>query len=185
MRDAAGGAVLLLVMGAAVLAFAHVYAALVARSTVYAITERRLVLRIGVAIPAVLNIPFDRVESVDLRAARDGTGDVTVTLTGNARVAYLLLWPHARPWRYAQPQPALRGRARRGRRRVRRSPRRCARAWRPRTHPRPHPRPPHAGCPGGRMTSRIGTRPSRTASRSRSRRPRRRVVAASTPPRVA
>jgi hypothetical protein len=109
MRDAASGAALLVGMGAAVLAFAHVYAALVARSTVYAITERRLVLRIGVAIPAVLNIPFDRVESVDLRTAADGTGDVTVTLTGNARVAYLLLWPHARPWRYAQPQPALRG----------------------------------------------------------------------------
>jgi hypothetical protein len=109
MRDAAAGAALLAVMGGAVLAFAHVYAALVARSTVYAITERRLVLRIGVAIPAILNIPFDRVESVDLRPARDGTGDVTVTLTGKARVAYLLLWPHARPWRYAQPQPALRG----------------------------------------------------------------------------
>ncbi len=108
-RGAATSAALLAAMGATVLAFAHVYAALVARSTVYAVTERRLVLRIGVAIPAVLNVPFDRIASVDLRTARDGTGDVVVTLTGDARVAYLLLWPHARPWRYARPQPALRG----------------------------------------------------------------------------
>ncbi|MDF1501861.1 photosynthetic complex putative assembly protein PuhB [Roseisolibacter sp. H3M3-2] len=106
----AAGAALLVGMAVTVLAFAHVYAALVARTTVYAVTDRRLVLRIGVAIPAVLNVPLDRVESVDLRLARDGTGDVTITLGDDARVAYLLLWPHARPWRYAHPQPALRWR---------------------------------------------------------------------------
>jgi hypothetical protein len=33
---------------------------------------------------------------------------VVLTLAGSDRIAYLLLWPHARPWRYAQPQPALR-----------------------------------------------------------------------------
>ena len=109
VRTSAAGAAMLALMGAVVLAFAHVYASLVARTTVYAVTERRLVLRIGVAIPAVLNVPLDRIDAVDLRAAPDGSGDVTVTLAGNARVAYLLLWPHARPWRYAQPQPALRG----------------------------------------------------------------------------
>jgi hypothetical protein len=108
LRASAAGAAMLAVAAAAVLAFAHVYAALVARTTVYAVTDRRLVLRIGVAIPAVLNVPLDRIESVDLRAGRDGTGDVVVTLGGNARIAYLLLWPHARPWRYAHPQPALR-----------------------------------------------------------------------------
>ena len=109
VRPSAAGAAMLALMGAVVLAFAHVYATLVARTTVYAITERRLVLRIGVAIPAVLNVPLDRIDAVDLRAGSDGTGDVTVTLAGEARVAYLLLWPHARPWRYARPQPALRG----------------------------------------------------------------------------
>jgi hypothetical protein len=96
-------------MAATVLAFALVYASLVARTSVYAITDRRVVLRIGVAIPAVLNIPFDRIASVDLRAGQRGTGDVVMALTGGARLAYLLLWPHARPWRLAQPQPAFRG----------------------------------------------------------------------------
>ncbi len=108
-QEALTGAVLLCGMAVTVLAFAHVYASLVARTTVYAITERRLVLRIGVAIPAVLNIPLDQIESVDLRRRKDGTGDVIVSLSGDARIAYLLLWPHARPWRYAKPEPALRG----------------------------------------------------------------------------
>jgi hypothetical protein len=96
-------------MALAVLGFSRVYAALVARTTVYAITDRRLVLRIGVAIPAVLNVPLEQIDAVDLRAVRAGAGDVTVALSGGARVAYLLLWPHARPWRYAHPEPALRG----------------------------------------------------------------------------
>lgn len=102
------GTLVVVAMALAVLAFAAVFAALVARSTVYAVTDRRVVLRIGVAVPAVLNIPLEKVESVDLRRDADGTGDVVLTLAGDDRIAYLLLWPHARPWRYAKPQPALR-----------------------------------------------------------------------------
>jgi hypothetical protein len=109
IRTSAVAVLTLGAMALAVLGFSRVYAALVARTTVYAITDRRLVLRIGVAIPAVLNVPLEQIESVDLRAVRAGAGDVTVSLTGGARVAYLLLWPHARPWRYARPEPALRG----------------------------------------------------------------------------
>ena len=103
------GVLTLAVMALAVVGFSRVYAALVARTTVYAITDRRLVLRIGVAIPAVLNVPLEQIDAVDLRGVRAGAGDVTVSLAGGARIAYLLLWPHARPWRYAHPEPALRG----------------------------------------------------------------------------
>lgn len=107
-RAAAFGTLVVVAMAGSVLAFCRVFAALIARSSVYAITDRRLVLRIGVAIPAVLNVPLDQVASVDLRRDEGGTGDVVVTLAGTGRIAYLLLWPHARPWRFAQPQPALR-----------------------------------------------------------------------------
>ena len=31
-----------------------------------------------------------------------------MTLAGDARVAYLQLWPHARPFHYRYPQPMLR-----------------------------------------------------------------------------
>ncbi|GJG86875.1 photosynthetic complex assembly protein [Gemmatimonadetes bacterium T265] len=106
---AAADALTVAAMGAAVLAFAGVYAALVARATLYAVTDRRVVVRAGVAVPAVLNVPLDRVASVDLRRGRDGAGDVEVTLGGDVRVAYLLLWPHARPWHVTRPRPTFRG----------------------------------------------------------------------------
>ena len=106
---AALDALTVLGMGAAVLAFARVYAAVVARSTLYAVTDRRVVIRAGIAIPAVLNIPLDRITSVDVRRARDGAGDVEVTLGDHARIAYLLLWPHARPWYLNHPRPTFRG----------------------------------------------------------------------------
>ena len=108
-RVAVADALTVLAMGAAVLAFARVYAAVVARATLYAVTDRRVVVRAGVALPAVLNIPFDRITSVDLRRGRDGAGDLEITLGGGARIAYLLLWPHARPWHVTQPRPTLRG----------------------------------------------------------------------------
>jgi len=107
-RVAAVNALAVVAMGLTVLGFGWVFATLVARSTVYAITDRRVVLRIGVAIPAVLNVPLDQIAAVDLRRDAGGTGDVVLTLAGTDRIAYLLLWPHARPWRYARPQPALR-----------------------------------------------------------------------------
>jgi hypothetical protein len=110
--DAAGAlrAVATLVgLGATALLFARVFATLVARTSTYAITDRRVVMRVGVAIPAVLNVPLDRIASVDLRTERDGTGDLSVALDGDDRIAYVLLWPHARPWQVKRPQPALRG----------------------------------------------------------------------------
>ena len=95
--------------GLAVIGFAVLLAALVARTTVYTITNKRLVMRIGIALPMTLNIPFAIVASAGLRESRDGTGDIPLTLAGKGRVAYLVLWPHARPWRLSRPEPMLRG----------------------------------------------------------------------------
>jgi Bacterial PH domain len=81
----------------------------VARSTVYAITDRRVVLRIGLAMPTTLNIPLALVEGADLREFGDGSGEIALSLGGTDRFAYFLLWPHARPWQLKHPQPMLRG----------------------------------------------------------------------------
>jgi hypothetical protein len=81
---------------------------LCARTTVYAITDRRLVMRVGMVLPATVNIPLRRVESAGLKPHADGTGDVAITLDGTDRLAYFLLWPHARPWHYNPTHPALR-----------------------------------------------------------------------------
>ncbi len=79
-----------------------------ARTTLYTITSRRVVMRIGIALPITLNVPFRIIEAAGLRRRARGTGDLALTLDGPGRVAFLHLWPHARPWRIARPQPMLR-----------------------------------------------------------------------------
>ena len=89
--------------------FAATISAMTTRATTYAITSRRVVLRIGVALPVVLNIPLRLIESADLRLRAGGTGDIALRLGDDIRVAYLVLWPHARAWRLRHPEPLLRG----------------------------------------------------------------------------
>lgn len=79
-----------------------------ARTTVYTITNQRVVMRYGVAIPRALNIPFSKINSASLKMHPDGTGDVPLELTGPDRLAYLHLWPHARPWTFNPSHPMLR-----------------------------------------------------------------------------
>lgn len=81
----------------------------VARSTVYAITERRVVLKIGMAMPMTISVPLSCIASADVREWSDGTGEIALALSGTDRFAYAVLWPHARPWQIRQPQPTLRG----------------------------------------------------------------------------
>jgi Bacterial PH domain len=83
-------------------------AALTARTTVYTITSKRIVLRFGFALPKAINIPFTIIESASVKTHSDGSGDIGVILTQPNKVAYLLLWPHARPWKLARPQPSMR-----------------------------------------------------------------------------
>ena len=102
------GAVSLGVSAGAATAFALLLATLTARTTVYAITDRRIVMKIGVALPVVLNVPLRLVDSAAVAHRRDGTGDVAIHLAGDVRVAWLVLWPHARAWRLRHPEPLLR-----------------------------------------------------------------------------
>lgn len=78
------------------------------RTSVYTITNRRLVLRIGVALPTAINIPFRLIGAAGFRPRADGTGDIPLTLLGDERMAFSTLWPHARPWRINHPEPMLR-----------------------------------------------------------------------------
>ena len=47
-----------------------------ARSVLYTLTSERLVIRSGVALPMMVNIPIEQVTAADLRLHRDGTGDI-------------------------------------------------------------------------------------------------------------
>jgi hypothetical protein len=78
-----------------------------ARSTVYTITNRRVVLRYGVALPMAVNLPFRRLAAADLGARKGGDGDIALRLSGPDKLAWLHLWPHVRPWGFSKPQPTL------------------------------------------------------------------------------
>jgi len=79
-----------------------------ARSTVYTLTDRRIVMRIGIVLTVAYNLPLARIESADLHDAGGGCQDIALTLERGTRIAWLHLWPHVRPWRVAQTQPMLR-----------------------------------------------------------------------------
>ena len=79
-----------------------------ARSTVYSITSRRVVMRYGVAIRKYINLPFERIASADFQRHGPVKGDVQLVLSASGGLSYLRLWPHARPLRFARPRPVLR-----------------------------------------------------------------------------
>lgn len=80
-----------------------------ARTTIYTLTNKRIVMRIGIALPTCINLPLSLIGAADLAQHSDGTGDIALTVTGPQRLGYVQLWPHARPWKLATPQPMLRG----------------------------------------------------------------------------
>jgi hypothetical protein len=79
-----------------------------AHGTLYTITNRRVVMRIGIVLTITLNLPFKALASAAVRTYRDGTGDIVVDIAGQDRMGWAHLWPHARPWALRKPQPSLR-----------------------------------------------------------------------------
>lgn len=80
----------------------------VGRTTVYTLTNRRLVLRIGVALNKCINLPLSEIASANLKMLGDGHGNIVLDLKGMPRLGYIMLWPHARSLRFVRPQPMLR-----------------------------------------------------------------------------
>jgi hypothetical protein len=85
-----------------------VLAYLMARSTTYTVTTRRVVLEYGAAFEKTLQIPFVCIESADVRAHDDGTADIVLSLSAEHAVNYFILWPHVRPWSLMRARPMLR-----------------------------------------------------------------------------
>ncbi len=95
-----GGALALGVLGA--------LAWLIARTTVYTLTNKRLAMRYGVALPMTINIPLHCIQTAGLREYPNGTGDIPFELKGPDKFAYLHLWPNVRPMRFKKPEPMIR-----------------------------------------------------------------------------
>lgn len=96
-------------LSALVMAIVFVLSRVVARTSWYAITSQRLVLRLGMVFEMSINIPFTILDSAGVGVFKDGTGQVVLTLTKPNRLAYIALWPHCRVFSINQPQPVLRG----------------------------------------------------------------------------
>ena len=95
-------------MAAACLGLLALIGRLQAGSAVYTVTNRRIVLRVGVALPMTVNLPFEAIQTAALRRHSDGTEDIILTLVPGHRASWVALWPHLRPWRLSRPEPMLR-----------------------------------------------------------------------------
>ncbi len=107
-QEIALGVALLVLLGAAAILPLWLFAWASARSTLYTVTTRRVVIRAGVALPTSFNIPFAAIDAAGLRLHGAGVGDIALRLVEGQKIPYIFLWPHARPWRLSRPEPALR-----------------------------------------------------------------------------
>ncbi len=98
----------LLALGGVAIGMLALLAYFTGRATVYSITSRRVLLRHGVAVPMTMNIPFNAIESAELRMFSDHTGEISLKVLQDQRVGYLITWPHLRPGFLSRPQPSLR-----------------------------------------------------------------------------
>lgn len=89
---------------AVILAVAYVLAA----TSHYMITNKRIIMQIGVAFPIAVTVPLSKIGSADLKLYPDGSGDISVSFNTRDQIAYLLLWPHARPNRFKRAEPMMR-----------------------------------------------------------------------------
>lgn len=95
-------------LGAAALAIIGGLSYLSARTTLYVVTSRRLVFKVGIALPIFINVPFKDIRSAAARVFGDGTGEIPLTLKTGRRIGYFVLWPSARSLHVLRPQPCLR-----------------------------------------------------------------------------
>jgi hypothetical protein len=103
-----GAGVPLLLLGAAAVVILWGVAWVMARAAVYTLTNRRVVMRIGAALQVTFNLPFKQIETASLDLRKGGTGTIALRLTEGSKIAYLVAWPHVRPWHMARTEPALR-----------------------------------------------------------------------------
>jgi hypothetical protein len=65
-------------------------------------------MRVGIALPVSLNLPFSKIDTAAVKSFADGSGNISLQFTKGENIAYLILWPFAKPWRLARSEPTLR-----------------------------------------------------------------------------
>ena len=100
-----GTSLVLAVVAVVVLSISAYYAS---QTALYTLTNRRVVMRIGIVLSLTFNVPLRRIVAADLGRINDDSGDIALQLNSADRIAWLHLWPHARAWHVKQPQPTMR-----------------------------------------------------------------------------
>jgi Bacterial PH domain len=82
------------------------YARAVSKTSLYTLTNKRLVMRVGIALSASFNLPFKQIAGADFRVGSDGAGDVALTLKSGHGLSGAVFFPHQRGglWRKLSPQ---------------------------------------------------------------------------------
>ena len=81
---------------------------LTARTALYTLTSKRVVMRIGIVLTLTFNLPLRMVAAASVKPLKNGCGDIALKLAGDDHIAWLNLWPHAKPWALKNPEPCLR-----------------------------------------------------------------------------
>lgn len=108
LAEAGSAALTTTLLGTAVCLLLWCYARWAERAISYTITDQRVVIRGGVALPITVTIPIDKIESASLRARGEASGDIILQTVPGIRAAYVILWPNVQPMRFFKPRPMLR-----------------------------------------------------------------------------
>lgn len=90
----------------AVLLMLALFAWAYGRTTVYTITNKRVIIQSGLAFTTAINLPFSKLDSADMKTFSDGTGDIDLTMSG-PRILYSMIWPNNRFLALKRPRPVL------------------------------------------------------------------------------
>ena len=100
LTEAISGSLGLTVLAVAALGLLAYYAKRAAAASMFTITDRRIVLRCGVAVTVTVNLPYTIIDSAELRLHKDGSGDISIRTDRSSRASYVLLWPMVKPFRW-------------------------------------------------------------------------------------
>lgn len=99
--------VLLAFTAMALFGLISLYAWAVQKTTLYTVTNKRVVIRFGVALSMTLNLPFKQINTIALGQLSGASGNLALQLLPGHRLSWLVQWPHVRGWRFSHVEPSL------------------------------------------------------------------------------
>ncbi len=78
------------------------------RTALYTLTNKRVILRVGIVLTLTFNLPYKRIAAASLRHYGKRSLDIALQLYPQDRIGWFHLWPHQRAWHLSHPQPTLR-----------------------------------------------------------------------------